>query len=109
MITLLNDPMLIDRMEYEYAPIPALVAKTLVELNNKFDNIRSGMTPEYTSYVLNGILNADVPEDKIEYSDELGEIVLIAKLIDYPEKDTLLAIIAAEETEFIFWLLTKIK
>ena len=109
MITLLNDPMLIDHREYEYAPIPALVAKTLVELNNKFDNIRSGMTPEYTSYVLNGILNADVPEDKIEYSDELGEIVLIAKLIDYPEKDTLFAMIAAEENEFIFWLLTKIK
>ena len=109
MITLLNDPMLIDRMEYEYAPIPALVAKTLVELNNKFDKIRSGMAPAYTSHILNRVLNADIPEDKIEYSDELGEIVLIAKLIDYPEKDTLLAIIAAEETEFIFWLLTKIK
>ena len=109
MITLLNNSILIDHNEYEYAPIPALVAKTLVELNNKFDNVRSGMAPEYTSYILNGVLNADIPEDKIEYSDELGEIVLIAKLIDCPEKDTLLAIIAAEETEFIFWILTKIK
>lgn len=109
MITLLNNPILIDRNEYEYAPIPALVAKTLVELNSKFDNIRSGMAPEYTSYILNRVLNVDIPEDKIEYSDELGEIVLIAKLFDYPEKDTLLAILAAEETEFIFWLLTKIK
>ena len=109
MITLLNNSILIDPSEYEYAPIPVLVAKTLVELNNKFDNVRSGMAPEYTSYVLNGVLNADIPEDKIEYSDELGEIVLLAKLNNYPEKDTLLAIIAAEETEFIFWLLTKIK
>ena len=109
MITLLNNSILIDHNEYEYAPIPVLVAKTLVELNSKFDNIRSGMAPEYTSYVLNCILNADIPEDKIEYSDELGEIVLLAKLNNYPEKDTLLAIIAAEETEFIFWLLTKIK
>ena len=109
MITLLNNPILIDHREYEYAPIPALVAKTLVELNNKFDNIRSGMAPAYTSHILNRVLNANIPEDKIEYSDELGEIVLIAKLIDYPEKDTLLAMLAAEETEFIFWLLTKIK
>ena len=109
MITLLNNSILIDRNEYEYAPIPALVAKTLVELNSKFDNIRSGMAPDFTYYVLIGVLNADIPEDKIEYSDELGEIVLLAKLNNHPEKDTLLAIIAAEETEFIFWLLTKIK
>lgn len=109
MITLLNNSILVNACEYTYSPIPVAVAKTLVELNNKFDNIQSGMTPEYTSYILNGILNVDIPEDKIEYSDELGEIVLIAKLIDCPEKDTLLAIIAAEETEFIFWLLTKIK
>ena len=109
MITLLNTSVLINCCEYTYTPIPVVVAKTLVELNNKFDNIRSGMAPEYTSYILNGVLNADIPEDKIEYSDELGEIVLLAKLNNHPEKDTLLAIIAAEETEFIFWLLTKIK
>ena len=55
MITLLNNSILIDHSEYEYAPIPALVAKTLVELNSKFDNVRSGMAPEYTSYILNGV------------------------------------------------------
>ena len=109
MITLLNTSVLINSCEYTYTPIPAIVAKTLVELNNEFDSVRSGMAPEYTSYILNGILNADIPEDKIEYSDELGEIVLLAKPTNHPEKDTLLAIIEAEENEFIFWLLTKIK
>lgn len=95
-ITILNTSILTCYGRFDYVPTDLEKARTLVQTNA--GEVQSAVGHKSTADILTTLLGIDVPVNRVQYEQQVGEVALVFKLRGRPEEGKILT---AEEIEAI--------
>jgi len=102
-VTILNTSILTTFGTFNYAPITVNEAKKMIE--NGFE---SAVGHQSTCDVLTSLLGVKVPMNRIQYSQNVGDIALVFKLKGRPEEGKVLTAEEIEQIGYEFGSLEKL-
>ena len=105
MITILNTSILTQFGSYDYEPLTLEESKKLLSENN-FD-FQSAVGHQSTCDVLTTLLKVDISLNRIQYSQQVGDIALVFKLKGRPEEGKILSVKNIEQIGYEFGKLTR--
>ena len=104
-LTLLNTSILTNFGYYNYKELSLQEVKDLIELYEGFD---SAIGHQSTCDVLLSLLELNVPMNRQQYSQQVGQAAIIFKLNGRPEEGVILTAEQIEEIGYTFGLLTRL-
>lgn len=104
-ITILNTSILTNFGEYSYTPLEVENVRQLVQ--HPETNVLSAVGHKATAEILTELLDISVPENRIQYSQEVGDTALVFKLNSRIPEGVILSKPQIEEIGYTFGLLTR--
>lgn len=103
MVTILNTSILTNFGSYKYEPLTLTESKELI--SNGFE---SAVGHQSTCDVLSKLLGVEVKMNRIQYSQNIGDVALVFKLKGRPEEGKILTIHEIDSVGFEFGKLTRL-
>ena len=104
MLTLLNTSILTAYGSYKYEPMPLIDAQIYVRCGE----FQSAIGHQATADILTALLEVPVPMNRVQYSQEVGEVALIFKLKGRAPEGKILTVEEIEEIGYEFGTLTRL-
>lgn len=101
-VTILNSSILTNFGSYTYEPLTLSEAKELIQ-----EGFESAVGHQATCEILSSLLKKDIPLNRIQYSQEIGETALVFKLKGRPEEGKILSTQEIRAIGFEFGKLTR--
>jgi len=101
-ITLLNTSILTHYGSYNYEPLTLEQARELVQ-----EGFNSAVGHQSTCDVLETLLGVEVPMNRVQYSQGVGDVALVFKLNGRPEEGKILSAQEIEQIGYAFGKLTR--
>ena len=102
-VTILNSSILTNFGEFKYSKISIEEAKKLIQ-----DGFESAVGHESTCDILNTLLDSDIKMNRIQYSQQVGDVALIFKLNGRPAEGKILTIAEITEIGYSFGRLDRL-
>ena len=102
-VTILNTSILTNFGSYNYEPLTVEESKKLIK--NGFE---SAVGHQSTCDVINTLLDSDVKMNRVQYSQNVGDVALVFKLKGRPEEGKILTVAEIETIGYEFGKLTRL-
>jgi Domain of unknown function (DUF1874) len=103
-LTLLNTSILTNFGSYDYTPVSLKDVKNLIE---EWEGFESAVGHQSTCDVLTSLLGYNVPMNRQQYSQAVGQTAIVFKLKSRPEEGQILTVKEIEEIGYDFGLLIR--
>lgn len=105
---LLNSPILTSDGEYKMELISAQTAAKLYRVYAEADNIDSAIGHESTAKVLSTLFDANVPANRQQFKQQVGQKALVCRLLSRIPEGKILSVEEIEDLGYEFKILTRI-
>jgi len=105
MITLLNTSILTSFGQYQYSPATIESARRLLA---DAPGWQSAIGHESTAAILSRLLDIDVPVNRIQYQQGVGDVAIVFKLRGRPPESAVLTVEQLEEIGYDFGVLRRL-
>lgn len=103
MVTILNTSILTEFGSYNYEPLTLEESKSLIS-----EGFNSAVGHQSTCDILSNLLGVTVPMNRIQYSQNVGDLALVFKLKGRPEEGKILSVEEIEAIGYEFGKLTRL-
>ena len=103
-VTILNTAILTNFGSYNYVPLTLEESQELIK-----DGFQSAVGHQSTCEVISELLGVDVKMNRIEYSQQVGDVALVFKLKGRPEEGQILTVADIEKIGYEFGRLERLE